>query len=93
MGILLKGLSLKAIPDDEYMVVRIWNNGSISTAACSYGVNHGEKRAFEVPTPHDALIDVSELYPDTEWSEREDDFTAYSRYQISSAPTVVEAEE
>jgi len=61
MGILLKGLSLKAIPDDEYMVVRIWNNGSISTAACSYGVNHGEKRAFEVPTPHDALIDVSEL--------------------------------
>lgn len=58
MSILLKGLSLEAIPDDEYMVVRIWNDGSISTASCSYGVNHGEKRAVEVPTPHGRLKDA-----------------------------------
>lgn len=60
MSILIKGVDLHSIPDDEYMVVRIWNDGSISTASCSYGVNHGEKRAVEVPTPHGRLIDVDE---------------------------------
>ena len=46
----------------------------------------------EVP-PHGRLIDADELETDTEWSERYDDYTAFSRAQINAAPTIIEAEE
>lgn len=103
MSILIKGLSLKDVPDDEYMVVRIWKDGSISTVACSYGVNHGEKRAVEVPTPHGRLIDADALITTfCEWGvllERGQKLTITMCEAkqaiidiIEDAPTVIEAE-
>ena len=46
----------------------------------------------EIPTPHGRAIDADELEPDAEWSERQDDYIAYSKAQIRNAPTIIEAE-
>lgn len=46
----------------------------------------------EVKAPHGRLIDADELEEDDNWSEWEDGFTSYSRLQISTQPTVIEAE-
>ena len=46
----------------------------------------------EIEIPHGRLIDADELEEDDAWSDYEDGFTAYSRLQISTQPTVIEAE-
>ena len=48
---------------------------------------------IEVKTPHGRFIDVGELEEDDAWDDYEDGFTAYSRLQISTQPTVIEAED
>lgn len=42
---------------------------------------------------HGRLIDTDELETDTEWSERYDDYIAFSRAQINATPTIIESEE
>lgn len=46
-------------------------------------------RTGEILPPHDDLIDVSGLEPDTEWSSNYDDYMAYSIAQVLACPVVI----
>ena len=56
------------------------------------GLKIDDDHLVEVKAPHGKLIDADELEEDDAWSDYEDGFTAYSRLQISTQPTVIEAE-
>lgn len=57
------------------------------------GLKVNDDLLIEVKTPHGRLIDVGELEEDDAWDDYEDGFTAYSRLQISTQPTIIEAED
>lgn len=57
------------------------------------GLKVDDDLLIEVKTPHGRFIDVGELEEDDAWDDYEDRFTAYSRLQISTQPTIIEAED
>ena len=57
------------------------------------GLKVDDDLLIEVKTPHGRFIDVGELEEDDAWDDYEDGFTAYSRLQISTQPTIIEAED
>lgn len=86
MSILIKGAS--SLKEGLYQI----QDGKIHAYKGKGGKTEGYD-LIEVPTPHGRLIDADELETDAEWSERYDDYTAFSRAQINAAPTIIEAEE
>lgn len=102
MSILIKGMKMPTNCEscrfwyqDQDSEHNVWNR-------CT-ALNHKEiipfitERREDCPLievlPHGRLIDADELEADAEWSERYDDYTAFSRAQINAAPTIIEAEE
>ena len=87
MSVLIKGMKM---PKEKPLRIVLNPNGQLFV---DHGSRFTEYETVEVPTPHGRLIDADELEADTEWSERHDDYAAFSRAQINSAPTIIEAEE